>query len=173
MAANTVSAWTESRVGYTGGSLYKASCTVLTDTANTDASTLKTPIGLNVRRPWSLVLYASATPDGSALPVDLWMGYAADFVMSNDGNPATATSGCVIKQIIDDAVLALTTRPFNVQFVPHTHDVGGSVADVVAVATPQVNAFKSRIPVAPYYAISLNGASTLNAVTWTFIILQS
>lgn len=173
MAANTVSAWTESRVGYAGGSVYKATCTVLADTANIDANTLKTPRGLDVRRPWTLVYTAATTPDGSALPLDIWMGYADDFVLTNDANATTATSGAVCKQLVDDVVLAVAARPFVIQLVPHTHDIGGSVADVVAVASPQVSSLKSRLPIAPYYALSLNGASTLAAVVSTYIILQS
>ena len=62
MAANTRSAWTEKRVGHTSNSLYIASCTVLSAVANWNAYTYKTPRGLDVRKPWTLVHYNSADP---------------------------------------------------------------------------------------------------------------
>ena len=171
MAANTVSAWTESRVGYTGGSLYKATCTVQADTANTDAGTLKTPRGLDVRRPWTLIFSAATTPDGQTLPLDLWYGYADDFVLTNGASACTATRGADFLQLCDDVVLAVAARPFAFSMVPSNYNDGGAVADVVAVAAIATG-FKARIPAAPYYAFNLNGGSALAAVVSTYIIIQ-
>ena len=46
-----------------------------------------------------------------------------------------------------------------------------SIAPVITVAAIATG-FKIKVPVAEYYAFNLNGASTLNAVTHTFRIIQ-
>ena len=171
MAANTASAWTESRVGYSGGSLYKATCTVLADTANTDAATLKTPIGLNTRRPFTLVYSAATTPDAQALPFEIWCGTGDDFAVSNGASAATATSGVFGVQLCDDVVLAVAALPYAFQLTPSNFD-GGNLANIVTVAAIATG-FRCRIPIAPYYAWNLNGGSTLAAVVSTYIIFQS
>jgi hypothetical protein len=168
MAANTPSVWTESRVGYTGGSLYKATCTVLADAANTDASTLKTPIGLNVRRPWTLILSCATTPDGQALPFEIWGGTSDAFVMSLTAG--SATGGVYLKQLSDDVVLSVAATPQAFTIIPNTSP-NDNVADIVTIAAIATG-FRVRVPVMPYYAFNLNGGSTLAAVVTTYTIIQ-
>lgn len=162
--ALTQSAWTVSTVGK---SVLKATCTVTATTAENDAYTLKTPKELDVRRPWTLFLVTSATPDGQALPVDIWAGYADNFALSGDGANVVATgTGAKYKQIIENAVTAVTPLAFAFHFDPNQE-----VADVVTVAAIDTG-LKVKIPVAPYYAFNLNGGSTLNAHTATWTIVQ-
>lgn len=171
MAANIVSSWVESRVGYSGGTLYKAVSTIAVATANTDAATKPTPRGLDVRRPWSLTISCSVTPDAQALPFEVWYGTADDFVMANgDGAGAmTATSGVFGKQLCDDIVLAVAALPYCFEFVPSNYPQ--ALADIVTVAAIATG-FRVRVPIMPYYAFNFNGGSTLAAETATFRILQ-
>jgi hypothetical protein len=168
MAANTPSVWTESRVGYTGSSLYKATCTVLADIANTDASTKPTPQGLNVRKPWSLILSCATTPDGQALPFEIWGGTSDSFVMSTSAGSATA--GVYLKQLSDDVVLSVAATPQIFQIIPNTFQ-NDAIADIVTIAAIATG-FRVRVPVMPYYAFNLNGGSVLAAVITTYTIIQ-
>jgi len=143
-----------------------ATCTVVATTAENDAYTLKTPTGLNPTKPFTLLYKAAATPDGQALPLDLWIGYGDDFVMSGDGANVVATNGAKFKQIFDDVVLAVTPLIYTFLLDPDL-----PVADVVTVAAIATGP-KVKIPVAPYYAFNLNGGSTLAATTHTFTIIQ-
>jgi hypothetical protein len=165
--ALTQSAWT---VTSANGRLI-AKCTVTATTAENDAYTLKTPIELDTTKPWSLSLECSATPDGAALPLDLWIGWSDLFALSGDGANVVSTvnsvrTGAKYKQIFDDVVLAVTTLNYVFHFDPEL-----AVADVVTVAAI-ASGPKVKIPVAPYYAFNLNGGSTLNAHTATWTIIQ-
>jgi len=134
--------------------------------AENDAYTVKTPKELDSSRPWTLALTFSGTPDGQALPVDLWIGWSSDFALSGDGASVVATDGGKFKQIFDDCVLAVSTLNYTWLMDPEL-----PVADVVTVAAVATGP-KIKIPVMPYYAFSLNGGSTLAAVYATWKIIQ-
>ena len=163
--ALTQSAWTESAPN--GGQQYVASCTVVSTTAENDAYTLPVPKGLDTRKPFSLYYKAAATPDGSALPLDLWVGYGDSFVLSGDGASVAATNGARFKQVFDDVVLAVSPVVYVINFDPEL-----PVADVVTVAAISSGP-KVRTPSAPRIAFNLNGASTLAATTHTFVVVQN
>lgn len=160
--ALTQGAWTkkEAPAGY---NVWE--CTVLDTASENDSYTLKTPAELDGTKPWHMAMSASQTIDGSAIPLDLWLGYTDDFAISGDGSTVTAGSnGYKLKAICDDAVLAVTTLKYSFMFDPNL-----PVADVDLVANI-LDGFKIRVPAAPYYAFNLNGASTLagaTTVTWT------
>lgn len=161
--ALTQSAWTD--VSANGQMILE--CTVAQTTGETDAYTLKTPKGkLDSTRPWNLFVEAAATPDGQALPVDVWVGYEDNFVLSGQGANVVATNGARYKQITDDAVLAVTPLAHSFLIDPNLRD-----ADVVTVAAI-ASGYKSNIPAAPYYAFNLNGGSALAATTVTWRIVQ-
>ena len=141
-------------------------CTVVSTTAENDAYTLKTPAELDTLKPFALLYYASATPDGSALPLDIWGGYSESFAVTGDGSTVAATDGVKLKQMFDDVVLAVTPLVYS-----FTIDPTLPVADVVTVSAIATGP-KVRVPSMPYYAFNLNGASTLAAVTHYFIIVQ-
>lgn len=176
MAANTRSAWVEKRVGYTGQSLYEATCTVLADTANWNAYTYKTPRGLDVRRPWTLQVYFSGDISGSGTPtLNIWMGHSDDFQVANTAGmtaASTATSGAGKIKIFDNVATIISTLPLSVQVTPHHWNAGGSVADVVTVAAIATGP-KVRVPVMPYYAIGVDGGAVLAAVTAYYKIIQA
>jgi len=161
--ALTQSAWTEKFVN----GVYTAKCTVVSTTAENDAYTKKTPSNLDPSKPWTLFYSAAATPDGQALPLDLWVGYDPAFDLSGDGANVVATgTGSNYKSLYDDVVLAVSPIAYSFAFDPLQQ-----VADVVTVAAIATGN-KVKIPVAPYYAFNLDGGSTLAATTHTFVITQ-
>lgn len=155
-------AWSESTVN----GFYTAKCIVTYTTEETDAQTLKTPKGLDGSKPFTLVIASAATPDGSALPLKLWVGFSDDFAVTGQGASVVSTDGAYWKQLTDDCVLAVTT-------VKHAFliDPDLPVADVVTVAAIATG-YKIRSPKAPYYAFHLDGASTLAATNTTFTVIQ-
>ena len=159
----TQSVWSSTTVN--GFTVQK--CTVLADSALKDAYTLKIPAGkIDGTRPFSIYQSISADPDGSSLPAQLWYGYSDAFVLSGDDSALDATDGEMYKQLVENCRGAVTTN----EYVYYIHpDLG--VADVVA-ATNIATGFKVNVPPAPYYALCLNGASTLNAVTTTWRVVQ-
>ena len=161
--ALTQSDWSEKFVN----GVYTATCTVASTTAENDAYTKKTPSNLDPSKPWTLFYSAAATPDGQALPLDLWIGHDPAFDLSGDGANVVATdTGSNYKQLYDDVVLAVSPIAYGFQFDPLQQ-----VADVVTVAAIATGN-KVKIPVAPYYAFNLDGGSTLAATTHTFVITQ-
>lgn len=162
--ALTQSAWS---VKTTKKKTLVATCTVGATTAENDAYTLKTPPELQGDKPFTVTLYCSGTPDGSALPIDLWVGYQSDFALTGDGATVSATSGFKFKQIYDDCVLAVSKATA----VTFSFDPKSAVADVVTVAAI-LTGLKIKNPPAPYYAFNCNGASTLAAETYTWTIVQ-
>jgi len=160
--ALTQGAWTLSTVN----GFFKATCSVTATTAETDAYTLKTPTQLDTTKPFHLYVSCASTPDGVALPLDIWVGHGDDFVLSGQGASVVATSGGFFKEIFDDIVLAVGNVPYVFLVEPEL-----AVADVVTVAAiatgPKVN-----VPSAPYYAFNQNGASTLAAQATTYTIIQ-
>ena len=162
--ALTIGDWTEKTVNR----LYRATCNVAYTAAETDAYTLKTPNGgLNPTKPWTLIVAAAATPDGSALPLDIWVGHDDDFLLSGQGSNVVAVNGGMFKQICDDVVLAVTTVEYVFLMEPQL-----AVADVVAAASID-SGFKINIPVAPYYAFNLDGGTALNVTNSDFTIIQA
>ena len=160
--ALTQSSWSEVTVNG-----YKVlTNTVTATTAENDAYTLKTPNSLDTSKPWYLALTFSGTPDGSALPVEIWTGFSDDFAVSGDAGSITATDGGKFKQISDDIVLAVTT-------LKHTFvmDPNRTLADIDLVANI-LDGYHIKTPDAPYYAFNCNGASTLASVTMTFTVAQ-
>ena len=160
--ALTQGAWTVNSVN--GKTIME--CTVVSTTAENDAYTLKTPKELDGSKPWMLFYAASGTPDGSALPLDVWVGFKSDFALSGDGATVAATSGSNYKQIMDDVVLAVSPAYYCWQIDPNL-----AVADVVTAAAIATG-LKVKLPAAPYYAFNLDGASTLAAVSHYFKIIQ-
>lgn len=162
--ALTQGAWTTQVDGKSG--LYVTKCNVAFTTAENDAYTLKTPSFLDTSKQWSLLFKFAATPDGSALPVDLWGGWSDSFALSGDGATVAATDGVQIKQVLDDCVLAVAPLVYEITFDPEL-----PVADVVTVAAIG-SGLKVRTPIFPHYAINFDGASTLNATNVDLWIVQ-
>jgi len=176
MAVNTVSSWTEKRVGYGGSSLYVATSTVLASVANWNAYTAKFPIGLDVRRPFAIQVYYSGDISGSGTPaLYLWYGYDNDFAVANtDGMTAasTATSGAGKLKLLDNVATIVSTLPLTIQVTPSHWNSGGSVADVVTVAAIATGP-KVRVPCMPYYSVGVDGGNILAAVTGYYKIIQA
>ncbi len=162
--ALTQSAWADESVN----GLLVLTCTVLQTSTETDAYTLKTPARtIDGTKPWSLYYWASATADGEALPVDIWLGYEDDFVLSGQGASVVARHGGMYKQIMDDGVLAIVNFEYGHLFDPNLRK-----ADVVTVGAI-ASGLKANIPASPYYAFNLDGGSTLNnAITVNWRIVQ-
>lgn len=163
--ALTQNVWTKKSVNNDKNAVF--TCTVVSTTAENDAYTLPTPRELDTNRPFTLLYKASATPDGQALPLDVWGGYSDSFALSGDGSTVAATDGFLIKQVFDDVVLAVDPLVYGIYFDPDL-----PVADVVTVAAIGSGP-KVRIPKGlPYLAFNLDGGSTLAAATHTFVIVQ-
>ena len=160
--ALTQSGWDEK---YVNGK-YKIECTVVSTTAETDAYTLKTPEGLDTSKPFTIFYSASGTPDGQALPFDIWYGFTDDFVLSGQGASVVATDGAFWKELLDDCVTGVTTVKLGILIIPNS-----AVADIVTIAAVATG-LQSGGCNAPYLALNLNGGSTLAAVTHTFTIVQ-
>ena len=165
MSVNTRGAWSSTTVN----GVLVATCTSAVVTAETyyDVSTLKTPTTLNPRKPWTLFYQASDTPDGQALPMDIFVGFAGDFSVTAN-NDAAATSGGFFKQVHSDVVLFITASNL---WLPILFDPDLGVDDVVTAGL--TTGFKCKIPVAPYYAFNLNGGSVLPARSHYFKIVQA
>lgn len=165
--ALTQSAWSSA----TAGNHIVLSCSVTATTAENDAYTKwldAKALGLDTRKAYTLYYYASATPDGSALPLDIWLGWSKAAEISGDGANVVCANGAKFKQIFDDVVLAIDDTPLVYVF---TIDPDLAVADVVTVAAIATGP-KVKVPSAPYIAFNLNGASTLAAATHYFKIVQ-
>lgn len=146
--------------------VYTATNLVTQTTAENDAYTLKTPKNLDPTREWTLYYQADVTPDGSALVLEIFTGFADNFVVTGDAGTIGATSGAKYADLIDDVVAAVPPLIYSWKLDPRLN-----VADVVTVAAIATG-LKMKIPVAPYYAFNLNATSTLNAAVNTFTIVQ-
>lgn len=163
--ALTQTAWVES----SANSKYVATCSVTATIAENDAYTLKTPSGLDTSKPFVVSLTCAATPDGQALPIDIWLLWDDDANLTGDGANVTtspANKGGKFKQIFDNAVLAVSPLVYSFLIDPEL-----PVADVVTVADIATGP-KVRVPSAPYYAFNLNGGSPLAATTHYWTISQ-
>ncbi len=142
-------------------------CTVLADSSLRDAYTLKMPAGkIDGTKPFSVYQSAASDPDASSLPVEIWIGYADAFILSDDHTSLAVTYGAMSKQLNDNCRGAVTTNEYVYLIHP---DLG--VADVVAV-TNIATGFKANVPPAPYYVLCLNGGSSLAAVVTTWRVVQ-
>lgn len=165
--ALTQTAWTDQAEG----DLTVVSCSVTATTAENDAYTkwldLK-KFGLDPHKPMQLVYYASATPDGQALPLDMWVAWDGGTEISGDGANVVCAKGAKFKQIFDDVVLAIDDTPLAYTWIL---DPDLAVADVVTVAAIATGP-KVKTPIMPYIAFNANGGSTLAAATHYFKIIQ-
>ena len=161
--ALTQSAWTSK----TANGFIVHTCTVLPENTDTDAYTLKTPAKFNPEKQWELYLTFSGSPDGQALPVDLWMGFSDSFALSGQDASVVATDGAKVKQILDDSVSA---DDDGTTYLVWTMDPYSTVADDVAYNAGAIANIK--VPIAPYYAFAVNGETALTAVTATWKIVQ-
>jgi hypothetical protein len=158
--ALTQGAWTETSVN--GMTVF--SCDVTATVSENDAYTLKTPVSLDGSKAWTLhVNTAGATLDGSALPVDVWGGWSDDFALTGDAGTVAATDGGETRSAVIDDVKGVA----NAVIVDPSY-TGAAVQSTLAGVRGIVNA-----GVYPYYAINLDGASTLAAATCTFKIVQA
>jgi len=162
MAANTVSEWV-AQPTQNKTAIWKA--TVLTDTANQQVWTKKTPAELDPTKPWMLVVSNSAELDGQAIPLDIYLGYSDKAALAGT-SAITATDAVKFQQLIDDIGYASPTVPRAFLFAPDLR-----VANVVTVAAIATG-LKSNIPAAPYYLFNCAGATTVAAVTVTFLLIQ-
>lgn len=164
MAAQTVGDWTEKTVN----GIYTTTCQVTTDAANEILFTKKTPLGLNPKKPWTLVIEASAAQDGAAAPVALHIGYDDNFALAGTTARATVTSGCMYGNITDDLGYAAAAK-MAFQITPASSGLA-NIVTIAAVAT----GMRFNAPVAPYYAFELYAAdaATLLAHTLTYTIIQ-
>jgi len=160
--ALTQSAWTVKTVN--NKAVY--TCTVTATTAENDAYTLPTPPAIDTAKPYSLTIVCSATPDGQALPFEIYIGTGPNFLMTGDGATIGATQGVRFKQIFDDIVLAVTPLGYTFLIDPNL-----PVADVVTVAAIATGP-KVRVPSGTAHAFNQNGGSTLAAATTTYTIVQ-
>ena len=160
--ALTQSAWTSK----TANCFIVHTCTVLPESTDTDAYTLKTPAKFNPEKQWELYLTFSGTPDGAALPVDLWMGFSDDFALSGQGVSVVATDGAQVKQILNDC----RSADDGITYLVWTMDPYSTVADDVTFKAGVIANVK--VPIAPYYAFAVNGQGTLAAETATWKIVQ-
>lgn len=164
--ALTQSAWTVKSVK----DQTVAQCTVTATTAENDAYTLATPSAIDCKKPYSLTVCFSAAPDSAVVvPIAIWLGFREDFALSGDSTavaPVIANSGAKFKNVIDDAITAITPVSATVSVDPFLPQ-----ADVIAIASI-ASGLKSRVPAAPCHVIHLDGASTLLAHTATYTIVQ-
>lgn len=158
--ALTQGAWTSKTVN----GVAVVECEVTATTSENDLYTLKVPKNmLDTRKPFTLhVNVDGATLDASALPVDIYGGWADSFAMSGDGATIGATDGALIAaDVIDDVkgvANAVHIDPnYNAAKVQSTL---AGVRGIVNCGTPA------------YFAFNLDGASTLAAATCKFIITQ-
>lgn len=159
----TQGAWTD----HSANGKMVLECDIVQTTGETDSYTLKTPVKtVDGTRPWTLFVEAAATPDGQALPVDIWLGYEDNFALSGQGASVVAANGAMYKQVLDDCVAAVTPLAYSILIDPNLGE-----ADVVTAAAI-ASGFKVCVPAAPYYAFNLDGGSTLAATTITWRIVQ-
>lgn len=139
-------------------------CTVATDGSDTiDLPTLKTPKELDGTKPFTVFIKSAGTIDASAAYIDLWGGYADDFVLTISSNAVNgATSGAELFAGTTDIKAG---GSFALRVVP------GSQGGVAQVTTfPGAVAV---VPALPYYAINLDGTDALaDTADLTYVIVQ-
>ena len=163
MAAQTISDWTVKSVK--GRTI--ATCTATTDANNLCNYTKRTPKEIDCSKKYTLVVSASAAQDGAAAPIALYFATGPNLSLSGTSARPTVTDGFEYKNITDD--LGYNGAVTGVTFII---DPDLPVAEVVAIASVATG-MKTRAPMAPAHAFSMNAASgTLLAHTLTFTIIQ-
>lgn len=159
MAASTltIGAWIPSSGN--GQAIWTA--TVTATTADLDIYTLRTPIGLDVHKPWEIQINtANTTLDATAaaIPVDLYIGWDETFALTENNAPVV-TGGVLYKvDIYDDVRTAMGLIKMNPN-LKKAEDVAGLGATCY-------------VPIAPYYIFNLDCASALSAGDCKFRIIQ-
>lgn len=116
-------------------------CTVTATIADYDIYTKKTPKGLDPNKPWTLIVNsAGATLDdtAAAMPVDLYLGWSDDFVITENNAPVVSGGVLYKSDIFDD----VRTGVGCIQMFPGNVTITEDVAGVGA---------KCYAPIAPYY----------------------
>ncbi len=160
MAGITQTAWVATTVN--GHLVLKCNLTQATTTL-WDNFTLKTPKNLDTTKPWLLFVNttAAAAGDGAGLPVDIWAGYDVDFALTGTANDVTVTSGYeVAGSIMDDVHSEMLASHIDPNYTGARVQAATGVAGHINVGT------------APYYAINMDDAGELGAVTTYIVITQ-
>ena len=124
-------------------------CTVTVGATETDSYTLRTPVGLDPRKPWTLLVNTAGTDlDGQAVPVDLWVGTSGDAALSGQGGSVAGTDAYNFKQIIADVDPDAGVAPTACLMDPTL-----TTADVANVHV--------KVPVAACYIFNLDGGSAM------------
>ena len=157
--ALTRSDWTEKSVN----DRLVLTCTVAYETDDRNVNTVKTPKSLDPTKPWTLhVNTAGVTIDGSAVPVDIYSGYADNFSVTGDQTITVVSGGMAYADCIDD--VKSTRESFTVLPNLAAARVQGTVAGVSGYGD---------VGVAPYYAFDLDGSTDFSTgLTVTFVIVQ-
>ncbi|KKN17916.1 hypothetical protein LCGC14_0960950 [marine sediment metagenome] len=160
MAGITQTAWVATTIN--GHLVLKCNLTQVS-TALYDNFTLKTPKELDPTKSWLLFVNttAVATGDGAGLPVDLWAGYDDNFALTGAASDVSVTSGYEVAGSIMDDVhsekLASRIDP----------NYNGAVIQAATDTAGMIN-----VGTAPYYAINMDDAGELGAVTTYIVITQ-
>ncbi len=161
MAGITQTNWVSSTVN--GHLVLKCNLTQVS-TALYDNFTLKTPKELDPTKSWILVVNtsAAATGDGAGLPVDMWAGYDDDFALADSsGTDVSVTSGFEVAGSIMDDI--------------HSEKLASRIDPTYAGTRIQAasdTAGHINLGTAPYYAVNMDDAGELGAVTTYIVITQ-
>ncbi len=147
--ALTRSAWTSKSVN---GRLV-LECNVAYETDDRNINTVKTPDTLDPTKPWTLhVNTTGETIDGTALPVDIYSGYAENFSVTGDQTITVVNGGVAYADCIDD--VKSTLESFTVLPDLAAARVQGTVGAVSGYGA---------VGIAPYYAFDLDGSTDFTA----------
>ena len=138
-------------------------CDVTATTAENDAYT-KVIDFIDPTKPFTVhVNTAAATLDASALPVDIWGGWSSSGLTGDAGTVKwTSDDGMLVAaDCIDD----VKSTGISVRVIPNS-----GIANVQSTLVG-VRGYVGVGP-HPYYVINLDGASTLNAATCHFVVVQ-
>lgn len=148
--AFTASAWSVGSMKVAGKDVLVLECDLAIDATGTVNDAYTKPIPhIDPLRPFTLFVNTDGeTLDASALPVDLWGGFSTEFVLAGDGATVAATDGTLLKA----GLIANANIPASAKYDPVEN---------------------TAHPMAPIYALNLNGASTLNTnVNCHIVIVQ-
>jgi len=135
-------------------------CTVTVGATETDSYTLRTPVGLDPTKPWTLLVNTAGTDlDGQAVPVDLWIGTAENAALSGQGGSVAGTNAYNFKQIIADVDPDAGVAPTALLCDP-------------TLKTADVANIHVRVPVAPCYMFNLDGGSAMINAACIYKIVQ-
>jgi hypothetical protein len=167
MGANTIGSWSETTDTVGGKNTYIASCSVTPGTTPYNACTKKFPIGLDLRKKFTIVAVAAGSVhSGESAKLVLYGGYASTFAVTEaSATAATLTVGVKLKELIDDLTVA--------SFVVAVDCDPNLQAAEVATYAARTSGYKSKVPIMPYMAVGIecDGALVANAVT--FYLLQA